>query len=175
MGIYRRHLGSAFDQAPPAVRRFHELQGTHRLQGRVDVQGPQSALGRALALLFRLPRTGRDQPLSFELVADEQAETWTRFFPGRRMRSRLSIEGAYLVEDFGPVRLWFQLTADAAQLEMHLRKLTFFGIAMPRWLRPTARAVESGTADRIHFDVSASFPKDRLMVAYKGHLVLPEA
>lgn len=171
--IYARHFGPAFDVLPHEVRCFHQLAGTHRLQGRVTVCGPEHFIGKCLAAIFRFPSTCTDAPLAFELTALPNGETWVRMFPGKRMVSRLSNSGDYLVEDFGPVRLWFKLDASATQLVMNLRRLTVLGIPVPAWLRPKVRAVETASFGQIHFDVAAWWPRDRLMVAYNGHLMVP--
>jgi hypothetical protein len=172
MSIYRIHLGESFDRLPAEVRVFHELRGTHRVAGRAEVVGPQSFIGRLLGIVFRLPPAGADLALDVEMVCDEKGECWTRSYPGRLMRSRISLRGAYLVEKIGPVGLWFRLQADDVQLSMHLRRMTVFGIPLPPRMHPRVRAVETATPGRFHFDIATWLPRRKLLVAYKGYLEL---
>jgi hypothetical protein len=170
--LYRQHLGAQFDRLPAAVRAFHSLQGAIEFDGSVSILGAQTAIGRFLAAVMRLPAAAPDQPFRFRLDANPRSETWTRLFPTKVMRSRLSIAGAYLTERLGPARLWFKLEAQETQLSMHLCRVTVFGIPVPGFLLPTVQAVEQGADGVFYFDIDASWSPGKRVVAYRGALVL---
>ncbi|MGH8783016.1 DUF4166 domain-containing protein [Paraburkholderia sp.] len=168
--IYRQVLGSEFANLPFEVRAFHSLQGRVRLSGTVTVTGATTAVGRLVALALRFPAESQLETFAFELDANPLEESWTRIFPARTMRSRLSARGGFLTEAIGPIRLWFALEASSVQLAMHLRKVTFLGIPVPRSLVPRIHAVEQGDNGSFRFDVLATWPGTRHMVAYRGTL-----
>jgi hypothetical protein len=173
--VYRQHLGADFDRLPPAVRRFHALQGHFRLSGTVAIRGAETALGRLLAIAMRFPSEAPSQPFAFELDATPEREVWTRFFPSRTMRSRLSARGEWLTEAFGPIRLFFKVEAAPERLSMRLDRMALLGVRMPKALTPGVRAAERDADGKFDFDIEASWPGDRRIVAYTGTIDAPEA
>lgn len=171
--VYRRHLGQAFEQLPDAVQRFHSLTGRHQLQGEVTVTGPEGRLGQCLGAILRFPTPGATQAFAFTLDATAEQERWQRHYPSRTMSSVLRTEGAWLVEQLGPVQLWFQLEASPQRLSMRLLRMTCLGLPVPRRFMPSIRAIETGDQNRLHFDVAAWLPANTLVVAYRGHVELP--
>ncbi|WP_435531685.1 DUF4166 domain-containing protein [Ramlibacter cellulosilyticus] len=110
--------------------------------------------------------------MRFELAAAPAAETWTRHFPGRTMRSRLSGD-ACVVEDLGPARLTFALVRSEASLRMRLVRLQFLRLPCPRWLLPRVLAEERGEPGVLHFHVEATVPLLGRVAGYRGWLQLP--
>lgn len=172
--LYRTVIGAEFEQLAPALRRFHSLQGRHLLQGWVESAAPASPAARVLAWCLGTPVRARSGPLRFELAAAPTAETWTRHFPGRTMRSRMSLKGGRVVEQLGPARLTFRLVRQDTGLAMRLERLQFLRIPCPRWLMPRIVAEETGSAGRLHFDVRAAMPIAGLVTHYRGYIELPE-
>ena len=177
--VYERHLGLDYEQMPPAVKALHRLAGRYRMNGTVTVVGPRSRFGKLLQLIFRFPAQGDDVPFTFEIDAEPSRERWTRHFPGRSMTSTLSNHGAFLVERFGPVKLWFMLEATENGLSMNLCKVTLLGRPLPRRLTPRVQALERGPGESgsgmFHFDVAAWLPRDTLLVSYRGSLDITNA
>jgi hypothetical protein len=172
--VYQQHLGTRFDALPKQVRDFHALQGRHRLSGHVTIRGAETAIGKVLGVLMGFPSEAPNQSFSFELDATPQREVWTRLFPTRKMRSCLSARGEFLTEAFGPIRLFFQLEADADKLVMHLKRMTFLGIPLPGFLIPGVEAREHGEDGLFNFHIVASWPVNRRVVAYTGTLQVPK-
>ena len=79
--LYRQILGSEFAALDEPVRRFHSLQGHHRLRGRCTVNGAEHAVGRFVCAMLGLPRRVSDAEFQFDLEADPNGEIWIRHFP----------------------------------------------------------------------------------------------
>jgi hypothetical protein len=173
--VYRQMLGSACDALDAPVRRFHSLQGRFRLQGRCSVSGAEHPIGRFVCWLLRLPRAASEADFAFELAADPSAETWTRHFPGRTMRSRLEVAaGRKLRERLGPALLLFSLHVADGSLSMQLEAIRLFGLPWPsRWF-PEVWAIECGDDGRFCFDAGARLRVLGSLVAYSGYLELAE-
>lgn len=171
--LYAQLLGPAFARLHPAVQRFHQLQGQHRLHGQVRTTAPASPLARLLAWGLGSPQTDRDGPIHFDLQAGPDCEVWTRHFPDRCMRSTLRLDGAGLTEQLGLARLHFRLAELDGALVMHLQRLHWAGLPCPRRALPEVRAVETGAGNRLHFDVMARLPGIGQVAGYRGYLELP--
>ena len=171
--VYQQHLTTRFDSLPEKVRAFHALQGKHKLEGRVTIRGAETTVGRLLAVLMGFPAEAPSQPFSFQLDATPTREVWTRLFPTRTMRSCLSVRGEYLTEAFGPIRLFFKLDTNAEKLEMHLKRMTFLGVPLPRFLIPGVQASERSAEGLFHFHIVASWPANKRVVSYTGTLDVP--
>ena len=165
-------MGKRYGRLAPEIQSFHRLTGKHTLQGRVEVHAPTTFLAKLLATLLGTPRSASQGEIRFELEAHPESETWTRHFPSKTMRSRLQLADGQLVEKLGAARLMFELTENQGQLNMHLCRLFFLGIACPAWLMPQVLAEETGRDGRLHFRVRAEVPGVGLVASYQGHLTL---
>lgn len=171
--LYAQVMGDAFDDLDETVRRFHSLRGPFIMRGHCQIEGPASFLGRMLAFVARTPVKPVDTDFTFELVADEHHERWTRNFPGRRMLSTMRVDNGMLVEKLGPSTFHFRLHARDGALTMELASFRILGVPCPRLLRPRIHARETGHDGLFHFDVAASLPLLGRITAYIGHLELP--
>jgi hypothetical protein len=171
--LYQRVLGPEFARLAPALRNFHSLAGRHVLHGWVETDAPASAAARVLAWCLGAPQRAHSGPLRFELDAGPASEVWTRHFPGKTMRSRLSAGASRVVEQMGPARLTFDLVRSDAVLHMQLVGLQFLRVPCPRWLLPRILAQESGDSGRLHFRVQASVPVLGHVASYRGYLDVP--
>lgn len=130
-------------------------------------------LAKLLALSLGAPMRASLGALRFELRAEPDCETWTRFFPTQVMRSTLHRRGQEIVESLGAARLTFALAAHEKRLVMRLLTLHFLGVRCPAWLAPRIVAEETGTGDQLQFHIEASVPLVGVVASYRGHLVLP--
>ncbi|NML44184.1 DUF4166 domain-containing protein [Ramlibacter sp. G-1-2-2] len=172
--LYQQVLGSDFARLPSPLRHFHALEGAHVLQGWAEVAAPASPVARLLAWCLGAPLSAQRGPIRFELRADAMGETWTRYFPGKRMQSRLTHAAGHVVERLGFARLFFTLKGGAELLEMKLVRLRFLGVPCPSWLLPAIVAEESATPGQLHFRVQASLPWIGVVASYRGYLELPD-
>lgn len=173
--LYATLMGAAFIELAPAVREFHSSAGRVAFDGWAATSEPQTRVARWIARLLGTPQQQGGHAIRFELDARPDAEIWTRYFPGRTMRSRMGRNGADLVEQLGPLRLHFTLTAEEGALVMRLRRVRCFGVSCPRWLMPHVHAVETGVGRELHFDVRGGLPGIGTVAAYRGHLDLSTA
>jgi Domain of unknown function (DUF4166) len=172
--MYRSVMGDAFNRLATPVQQFHSFVGRHQYHGQVKVAEPASILAKLLAILLGAPMKASQGPIRFELLAAPATETWTRFFPGKTMRSTLTKSGNRIVERLGASRLTFELKEVSGALEMRLEKLHFLGIPCPGWMAPTVTARESGGVNTLNFHVRASVPFVGTVASYTGHLNIPK-
>ncbi|MDM0120034.1 DUF4166 domain-containing protein [Variovorax arabinosiphilus] len=175
LSLYATLMGAAFTELAPAVREFHSSAGRVAFDGWAETAEPQTRVARSIARLLGTPQRRGRHAIRFELDARPATETWTRYFPGRTMRSRMGGHGGDLVEQLGPLRLHFGLAAQEGALVMQLRRVRCFGVPCPRWLTPRVHAVETGIGRELHFDVRGGLPGIGTVAAYRGHLDLSTA
>ncbi|MBA2964446.1 DUF4166 domain-containing protein [Ramlibacter sp. MAH-25] len=166
-------MGPQFAQLPSPLQHFHALAGAHVLSGWVEVEAPASRAARLLARCLGAPLNAHQGPIRFELEAGAAEEVWTRHFPGKTMRSRLTQAAGHIVERLGFAQLRFGLEGDVDMLEMKLVQLRFLGVPCPRWLLPAVVAEETATPGQLHFRVKASLPLIGVVASYRGYLKLP--
>jgi hypothetical protein len=162
-----------FSRLPEPIRVIHSRALCTTASGRCDVDRSRNPLALLVSALFRLPRGGRDLPLTITFSARGGAEIWERNFGGRVMRSRLSralIPGE-IRERFGPFVFTIQLRWDGTRLHYEMVKGKLLGIRLPRALLPRTRAFELAENDRIRFDVRVRLPLIGLLAHYRGWLV----
>ena len=172
--MYRAVMGAAFDRLALPIRDFHDRTGQHAFEGQVQVSAPASLLAKALAVLLGTPLKAVQGPIRFEVDAGADEEVWTRFFPGKTMRSVLQKSGNRMVERLGAAQLTFVLQEVDGALDMQLERLRFLGIACPICLRPDITARETGEAGQLHFEIHASLPVIGLVASYTGYLDIPK-
>lgn len=171
--MYRSVLGDAFSRLATPIQQFHSFEGRHEMHGEVQVAEPANPLAKFLAICLGAPLKAAQGPIRFELLATANTETWTRFFPGTTMRSKLTKSGNRVTERLGAARLTFELLEVAGALEMRLEKLHFFGFPCPDCLKPTVTARETGGADTLNFQIQASVPFIGMVSSYTGYLRIP--
>ena len=172
--MYEQVMGAEFSTLGMAVQRFHRLSGYHELQGWVETMAPHSVLAKLLAFGLGTPMRASQGPIRFELQAEPNRETWTRFFPTQVMRSTLHRRKREIVESLGAARLTFELAATEKRLVMRLLRLHFLGLRCPAWLAPRIVAEEAGAGDQLQFRIEATVPFVGVVASYRGHLVLPK-
>jgi NAD(P)-dependent dehydrogenase (short-subunit alcohol dehydrogenase family) len=173
--LFRRLLGNAYDALPPVIRQAHQVHGVLVLEGKADAASSDHALGRWIAWLFRLPRSGSNMPVRVEMRSeDDGSETWTRIYPGVTMRSNLRNADSmtHQVDEFlGPLSIRLQWNASERGLQLRTTSARLFGCPLPDFLCPRSDASETVNADgQFHFDVPISLPLIGTIVHYKGSL-----
>ncbi|MBI2771722.1 MAG: DUF4166 domain-containing protein [Burkholderiales bacterium] len=171
--MYERVMGADYARLDKEVQQFHRLQGQVKLQGTVLVDAPQTVWAALLGWCLGAPRTGAQGAIAFELETLPERERWTRHFPGKTMRSEISLCGGGVVEKLGATTLRFHLGEQRGALTMQLVGLRFLGIPCPAWLRPRVLAREHGSEGMMHFWVEASVPGIGLVTRYRGALRIP--
>ncbi|WP_298257376.1 SDR family oxidoreductase [uncultured Litoreibacter sp.] len=171
--IFAQALGSDFAALPKPVQILHSPNYLDRFSGRAEVEVASSLLGKIAALCGGFPLKGGKVPAQVEILADGQAEIWTRTIGGKRFQSVLRYDPAIgMTEQFGPLRFGLNLRVVDGALEFPVGKGRVFGkFAIPRFLTPVSETSETVDAQgRFQFDVRLSLPTGGLIVHYKGYL-----
>jgi hypothetical protein len=178
--LFALALHQDFKALPDPIRTLHERSRCFSASGRCDVDHGRNPLAQLIGMVFRLPRAGRDLPLTVKFIARGGSETWERSFAGRIMRSRLrraSIPGQ-IREQFGPFTFTIRLRWDGERLHYEMVGGDLLGVPLPRALLPRSDAFERVEDGVFRFDVRLGLPLVGLLAHYRGWLrpdVLNEA
>jgi len=167
--LYQRVMGERFTGLPAAVRTMHQVIGDGGARGTATVTRGTSSLARLVGKIVGFPPAG-EHALHVTFTERDGAETWTRDFSGRCFSSRLRQVGSHLTEQFGPMRLYFDLPSTANGLEMAMRRWSVFGLPMPMALAPRSDAREWSEDEDFCFDVPIALPLIGQIVHYRGRL-----
>jgi hypothetical protein len=173
--LYRRILGSAYEDLPAAVRRMHDLAGAMTARGTADVDRGPGPIPWLACRLAGFPKTGRDIPVEVTFRRQDGKEIWTRSFAGQTFSS-IQGEGSgrsawLLTERFGPLTFTIALLVEDARLHFVLRGWSLLGVRLAGWLAPRSLAFESQEDNLFHFHVEISLPLVGLLVRYRGQLM----
>lgn len=167
--LYRRLMGRAFDDLPPAVRGMHRPGRDSGAEGEAEVTGASHPLARTVAWIMGFPSLGRHR-LHVRFAERNGVERWTRDFDGQVLSSEMSAEDGCLVERFGPLRFRFDLPSDGTGLAMVMRGWSAFRICLPFALAPRSVAREWEEGGRFRFDVAIALPLIGPLIRYRGWL-----
>ena len=171
-GLFALALRDDFARLPEPIRIMHSRSRCTLASGRCDVDHSRNPLAHLVRALFRLPRAGRDLPLTVRFIPRGGAEIWERDFGGRIMRSRLGrafIPGE-IRERFGPFTFTIWLRWDGTHLHYLMTEGKFLGIRLPYALLPRTKAFEAVENGVFRFDVRVSLPLVGLLAHYRGWL-----
>jgi hypothetical protein len=173
--LYKRIIGSAWEQLPPPIREMHDVVTTLTADGRADVERGRNALSRAIGWLFGFPPEGRNVPLTVQFDSDGQSERWVRRFGDRSFSSDQAAgrgrSDKLLVESFGPFSFGLALVVSSSRLALVVRRWTLFGLPLPVSLAPYGTAYEFVEGERFNFHVEIFLPLIGLIARYQGYLV----
>ncbi|CAN7391314.1 DUF4166 domain-containing protein [Rhizobium sp. LjRoot254] len=172
--LYRRILGTAWDQLPGQIQDLHTVETSRTFSGAAQVNRGRSLISRIVGALYRFPGEGSEVPVHVLLERREDGELWQRNFAGRVFRS-WQREGRgrseYLIDErFGPVSVGLALVTKEGRLEYIVRRWRFLGLPMPMFMAPGGRTFEFVQDGRFRFHVEISHPWFGLIVRYHGWL-----
>jgi Domain of unknown function (DUF4166) len=167
--LFRQLLGAAFDRLDAPVRAIHEGRGA-QYRGSATVERGAGWLAQLACRVAHLPQDVRNAPLSFRLEVQGSTEEWTRCFSGSvPMQSRLSTDGALLVEHLGPAVARFELTERDGALLWQAVSLRVLGIPIPRRAFDF-RARVRGRGPWYRFEIDAHLALIGRLIRYQGEL-----
>jgi hypothetical protein len=171
-GLFQRLLGSAFDELPEPVRRFHTLDREIFTSGSSTITAPRKFGARLLALVAGLPSPGRDTPTTVHFTPLANArEFWRRDFAARRYQSVMEASpNGQLIEHFGPFDLYFELSVRSSGLHWSLKSWRLLGVPLPSITTPKIECLETASGDAFAFDIDVMFPIIGPVVHYNGEL-----
>lgn len=174
--LYEQTLGEAAARLSAPVRGLHRLDAPPRWSGRGTVIRGTGMLAALVAVIMRFPRAQADCPVTVEFARTHDGkETWRRTFGSDGFASTQEAGrgrwSGLVVERFGPLAFAMAVVENNGRLRVVPRYWSAFGIPMPRFLGPTADAVEHGADGRFNFDVAMRLPVIGLVVHYRGWLL----
>ncbi|MDX1431299.1 MAG: DUF4166 domain-containing protein [Gammaproteobacteria bacterium] len=175
--VYKRVLGHRFYELPVEIQAMHDVNGSLVSRGACTVEAGSSYLSRIIARSFGFPPSGESIPARISMVGRGECEVWTREMGAHSFVSELSPGRGHLAdhleERFGALSFTFEVPCDAEGLSMELRRVTWHGMALPRWLWPTIRATERVADGRFRFDVQVHIPLLGPLIRYAGWFDAP--
>jgi hypothetical protein len=172
--LYRRILGSAFEELPAPVARLHALDRERRWTGSAQVQRGRSILARMIARLIGFPAGTVNIPVAVTLKPEEDGERWIRQFGEAQFQSFQrpgKARMAHLLEErFGIVTVALALVIRDERLYLIPRHWRILGLPMPRFLLPEGNSFEHADQGRFNFDVTIKAPLVGMIVSYQGAL-----
>ncbi len=132
--LYRRVLGSRFDELPAVLQQFHGAADGGRARGTFRVERGAGLLRNALASLSGLPKAGTNVPVCLQIVVKGNRERWIRRFPGRTLVSTQWADGELLMEAFGLTKFSSAVVVDGSRVRYEFRRAWFAGVPLPSWL-----------------------------------------
>ncbi|MER0239086.1 DUF4166 domain-containing protein [Fulvimarina sp. MAC8] len=173
--LYRRILGSAFDDLSKEIRRFHDAKTPQLWSGRAIVERGRNPLARFIGKVIGLPPAGNQVPVSVTVEQlPDGGERWERCFGEKRFvswqRPGIGRDIHLLRERFGPIDVAVALVVEDGRLNYLPRRWSFFKVPMPRALRPADGTFETVADGRFRFDVTMRAPIVGLIGAYRGWL-----
>jgi len=174
--LLRNILGAAFDGMPAAVRRMHSIEKTQDVRGISRVMGGTNVLSRLIRVVAALPRPAHRAPISIRFIKGHNDEEWDRRFGKSRFHTIMKQEGQYLAEHLVafPVTFVYDVRADQKGFSLHVVRVRFLGIPLPRLLQPTLAARASEWRGRYRFSTLVGFWFCGRVISYFGYLDAPQ-
>jgi hypothetical protein len=172
--LYRRMLGSAWNDLPKAVADLHDSTLSQLFRGRAKVERGRNWLARMTAAIIGFPAQGDDVPVSVRFDRSRGQELWTRTFAGKSFKSLQSAgigtDENLLIETFGPFRIRIALVPRQGRLLLVIRGWRFLGMPLPLFLAPGGDTYEEERDGEFRFHVVIASPITGLIVRYTGWL-----
>jgi predicted DCC family thiol-disulfide oxidoreductase YuxK len=173
--LLRRILGATFDEMPDTVRRMHSVENAQEAFGTARVTGGTNLLSRLVRVAAGLPAPARCAPVHIRFVKGPDRESWDRRFVSSRFRTVITQEGSCLAERLAglPVTFVYQVRAGPRGFSLHVVRVRFLGLPLPRLLRPAVAARAGAWRGRYRFSIAAGFWFCGRVVGYAGWLDPP--
>lgn len=177
--IYRRILGSAFDNLPSEIRALHDSSDARQWSGTASVQRGTGLFARIVSALIGFPKAAETIPVSVRFTPDGEGEKWIRTFGNQSFHSRQQCgrgrNAHLLVEKFGIVQVALALVIEGDRLNLVPRRWSALGIPLPKILLPRGVSFETQRHGRFCFDVTIALPFLGHVVSYQGSLARGDA
>ncbi len=172
--LYRRVLGSAFEDLPPQVQAIHDGLEPRKWSGVAEVKRGSGILARGIAKVIGFPKSAPSMPVHVEMMCRDGGELWLRNFDGQKFSSFQSAgEGRaqhLLNERFGLITVALALVIEEERMFLIPRHWSLLGLPLPKFLLPKGRSFETQKDGQFCFDVEIAAPLIGLIVSYKGVL-----
>jgi len=170
--LYRRVLGSRFDELEPRIREFHDATNPIEVRGEFNVLRGPSLFGNFLTDRSHFPRSCEALPVSLRVEPTPAGERWYRSFGDSVVESWQCEEHGLLAERFGSLVMYLHAEVVAGALEVTDIRSTFRGIPLPPFLTPRVYAHGIDNDGGIQVLVRISSSPFGLLVEYRGAVAL---
>jgi hypothetical protein len=172
--LFKRILGEAWTRLPAPVRALHDNTKDWRARGEASVARGTGFLSRIAGAMFGFPPATPRAPIEVSFTCRNGGEIWRRDFGGRAFQSHLT-EGSgrndrLVCERFGPFSFAMALVLDNGKLRFIVRRWSFLGLPLPRWLAPDGPSYEHVDDGHFRFHVEIGHRLTGLIVCYTGWL-----
>jgi len=160
-------------QLPKAIVDLHSSCGHAKYTGVAQVERGQGAIVRVLLWLAGFPKSGRNQPVIFEIQPAKDGVIWRRQFGPHVTSSHVApnSECTRVIEKMGHAKFLMSLQQSGEGLRIHIEGLRVFGLPCPPFLLPKSETREfASDQGAFCFDVSASLPLLGRLIRYRGTL-----
>jgi hypothetical protein len=134
--LYRRLLGTQFDDLPGALKRFHDSPSSGRVRGTFLITRGRGFLRNAVASLLGFPKAAIDAKVVLEVKVEGDRERWCRRFPSETVVSVQWDDGQLLIEQYGRTAFSSHLTLKGDELIYEFERAWLSGIPFPSWFSP---------------------------------------
>jgi hypothetical protein len=169
--LYRRVLGSRFDELHPNLRRFHGSSNGGAAIGRFRVRRHSSRLGGTLAALAGLPANSDDTEVRVVVSCVGAGELWVRSFAGVPLPTRQTLRSGLLIEQAGPTHFGFTLNVVNGGMVFVTRRVWMFGVSLPSAVAPVLGATVTPTERGWTVCVRMCLPLLGPFLEYEGEVI----
>jgi predicted DCC family thiol-disulfide oxidoreductase YuxK len=173
--LLRNILGARFEGMPEIVRHMHTVEKTQDAVGICRVMGGTNPLSRLVRVVAALPAPARRAPIRIRFIKGPNFEEWDRRFDNSRFQTVMKQDGSYLAERLVPLPVTFvyKVHADHKGFSLHMERVRFLGLPLPRLLRPTLAARAGEWRGRYRFSTLVDFWFCGRVISYFGYLDPP--
>lgn len=173
--VYEKVMGEAYERVHPAISELHRTGEGRVFKGQCDVTRGRNPLSHIVAAVVGFPKNGKAVPVSVTVTPDSTGETWVRNFNGKKFQSHHSLGTArwsrHITERFGPIAIYMAILEEDGNLRIHTRSWSFFGLPLPKILRPGGDVFETqDNQGRFVFHVDLIAPIFGRLCKYEGWL-----
>jgi len=172
--LYAWLLGPRYAVLPEIVRQMHDVTPRVTAEGISTVSHGTSWLARVMVRLLRLPRAGGARRLRVTFERLGAVEVLARRYDDAILTTHQMAAGpagsALLSERFGPLTLIIRLEPSSTALLFVVETARWFGLPVPRALRPRVEAREFVADGWYRFDVRIALPLVGPLIRYDGRL-----
>jgi Domain of unknown function (DUF4166) len=152
--VYGQLLKGDLERLAPVLRRLHGAEARVRCAGPATVRHHRGWLAR----LAGFPKAGENIPLQLEVTTTQDREMWSRTFGGALLRSSQWCENGQMVEQMGPVRMYFKVFTDGEDLRIESVKARYWGVPVPFQVKAVERGRGANTFDfEVHVKLVGSY------------------
>ncbi|WP_444902500.1 DUF4166 domain-containing protein [Microbulbifer sp. SSSA007] len=163
--ILSKKMGPSYDRLSPLIKELHT--GKKVIEGEVNVERGR-LLAHFICTLFRFPKQNHSCPLRVECHHTSDGILWMRNFDGLILNSKFASTGDLLVEQMGPLRMYFYPVEVGGTLAYEFIKTRIFGIPLPKIISPRIFAVEYELDGKYYFNVKVTMFAIGKILAYGG-------